>query len=61
MYKIKWQSSRGWDLYYYTDGVRHGETTDRDKATLVSRARFNKLRDDKLIPKDAEMRIYEKH
>ncbi len=55
--RIKWKGNRGWTIYYFTDGLRHGETTDRDKATTVSKIRFNELRDDKLIPQDAEMEV----
>ncbi len=57
MHRITWRGNRGWTIYYYSDGVRHGETTDRDKATTVSKIRFNELRDDKLIPQDAKMEV----
>ncbi len=54
MFRIKWFSSRGWTVYYYTDGVQHGETTDRDKATFVSGLKFHELRSNRLIPYSAD-------
>jgi hypothetical protein len=51
---IKWKGSRGWALYYITDRIRHGETTELARACTVTRERFEELADKRLIPASAE-------
>lgn len=51
---IKWKSSRGWPLYYATDGMRHGETTTVAHAIVVSRERFEDLVEKRILPESAE-------
>jgi len=49
------KSSRDWDIYYKTDGMRHGEVYDANLALVVSEERYFDLIDKKIIPSDAVM------
>jgi hypothetical protein len=52
---IIWKSTHGWNIYYYTDGIKHGETTNLEKASKVNYSRFEILKSRYLIPENAQI------
>ena len=48
-----WESERGWDVYYKTDGMRHGEVYCLTDSSSVTRKRFDMLKRNRLIPQNS--------